>query len=92
AASPDTGSLPAVTTSPLRLGAVPDPPHSQGAELPGVCGRGPSSVQGTLTPRVPWREAGPVLHTLSRKSSNKGSCVGKNGLPLPFAHTPGKDT
>lgn len=49
-------------------------------------------VQGTLTPRVPWREAGPVLHTLSRKSSNKGSCVGKNGLPLRFAHTPGKDT
>ncbi|XP_064434566.1 glucose-6-phosphate exchanger SLC37A1 isoform X7 [Mirounga angustirostris] len=49
-------------------------------------------VQGTLTPRVPWREAGPVPHKLSRQRSNKGSCVGKNDVPLPFAHTPGKDT
>ncbi|XP_034511087.1 glucose-6-phosphate exchanger SLC37A1 isoform X4 [Ailuropoda melanoleuca] len=50
---------------------VPDPPHSQGAELPGVGDRGPGSVQGTLTPRVPWREAGPVLHKLPVKEKFK---------------------
>ncbi|XP_045630123.1 glucose-6-phosphate exchanger SLC37A1 isoform X2 [Ursus americanus] len=54
----------------LRL-TVPDPPHSQGAELPGVGDRGPSSVQGTLTLRVPWREAGPVLHKLPVKEKFK---------------------
>ncbi|XP_077900822.1 glucose-6-phosphate exchanger SLC37A1 isoform X1 [Ictidomys tridecemlineatus] len=67
---------------------VPDPPHTQGAELPGAHGRGPSSAEGTLTPESRAGRAEPVLHNCVWRESEEGSCPG--GSPLPLAHAPGK--